>query len=227
MCGRYNVIDDPFLRELMRDLGIDAVLPTAVNMAPTEMVPVVLETDQGRALHRMRWWLTPSWSDGPSTRYSMFNAKSETVASSRAFRGPFRRQRCIVPASSFIEWQSGAEGKTPWLVKPATGAFAFAAIWDSWQGEGEEGVLESCALLTTASVPDFEHIHKRMPVMLDLQDYGNWLDPAHPIDNPQHYFPPRLPQPLLVAPLSKEVNNARHKEPGLMEPVEKGTLIGG
>ena len=38
MCGRFNVIDNPGLRQLLQDLGIDLQLPTAVNVAPTEQV---------------------------------------------------------------------------------------------------------------------------------------------------------------------------------------------
>lgn len=223
MCGRYNVIDDPFLRELMRDLGIDAVLPTMINVAPTETVPIVIETDEGRQLRYMRWWLTPSWSDGPNTKYSMFNAKSETIATSRAFRSPFKRHRGIVPASSFIEWQTDRYGKTPWLIKAEAGAFAFAAIWDHW--EKDDIILESCALITTSAVSGFEHIHQRMPVLLDLNDYNSWLDPQRPIENPEHFFRPRLPGPVRVAPLNKAVNNARNKEFELLEPVEEGSVI--
>lgn len=225
MCGRYNVIDDPFLRELMRDLGIDALLSSRTNIAPTEHIPVVLEGEGGRELRSMRWWLTPSWSDGPSTRYSMFNAKGETIATSRAFRGPFRRQRAIVPASSFIEWQASPAGKQPWLIKPESGAFAFAAVWDHWE-RGEE-VVESCAIITTAAVPAFAHIHKRQPVMLTLNDFSSWLDPARQIDNPEHYFKPRLPGPLRVAPVSKAINNARNKDERAMVAEAEGEVIRG
>ena len=118
MCGRFNVIDDPLLRALMASLGITAPMPTAANIAPTETVEVVVQDTAGeRMLHPMRWWLTPAWSDGPSTKYSMFNAKSETIATSRAFRGPFKRHRGIVSASSFIEWRSDAGQKQPWLIR--------------------------------------------------------------------------------------------------------------
>ena len=231
MCGRYNVIDDPFLRELMRDLGIDAELPTMINVAPTETVPIIVEiggerkteTKAGRELRYMRWWLTPSWSDGPSTRYSMFNAKSETIAGSRAFRTPFRRHRGIVPASSFIEWQTDRYGKTPWLIKPEAGAFAFAAIWDHWERDGV--IVESCALITTAAVPGFEAIHSRMPVMLEVNDYASWLDPQREIDNPEHFFRPRLPGAVHLMPLDKAINNARNKDLTLLQPVAEGEVV--
>jgi putative SOS response-associated peptidase YedK len=219
------VIDDPFLRELMRDLGIDTLLPTMVNVAPTETVPIVVQTELGRELRYMRWWLTPSWSDGPSTQYSMFNAKSETIATSRAFRTPFRRHRGIVPASSFIEWQTDRYGKKPWLIKPEAGAFALAAVWDHWEKEGV--IVESCSIITTAATPGFEAIHQRMPVMLELHDFAAWLDPQTAIENPAHFFAPRLPGPVCVAPLDKAVNNARNKDLSLLTPVAEAQVIKG
>ena len=45
MCGRFNVIDNPGLQELLRDLGIDLKLPGGVNIAPTEDIPLVRRDD--------------------------------------------------------------------------------------------------------------------------------------------------------------------------------------
>ena len=62
MCGRFNVIDNPGLQQLLQDLGIDLQLPRGVNLAPTEQVHLVRQAEQGRLPEAARWWLTPSWS---------------------------------------------------------------------------------------------------------------------------------------------------------------------
>ena len=93
MCGRFNVIDSPGLQQLLRDLGSDLQLPTRVNVAPTEAVGLVRDLGEGAQLDAARWWLTPSWAPAVDQKYSMFNARSETLSSSRAFRTPFKRQR--------------------------------------------------------------------------------------------------------------------------------------
>jgi putative SOS response-associated peptidase YedK len=226
MCGRFNIIDDPSLRMLLASLGVAVELPATamVNIAPTENVPVVVGSRDVREMRPMRWWLTPSWSPGPSTRYSMFNAKSETITSSRAFRGPFRRQRAVVPVSSFIEWNGTGDGKQAWLIEAQQGALALGAIWDHWEREGQ--VLESCCLITTAAVTDFEPWHHRMPVMLRAEDYDSWLDPSAPIQDLDRYFKPRLPGPLRLSRLGKAVNNARNKQLELLQPLAPGQLIG-
>ena len=127
MCGRFNVIDSPGLRQLLQDLGIDLQLPRAVNVAPTEPVSLVRDLAGERRLDSARWWLTPSWARAVDQKYAMFNARSETLASSRAFRHPFRSQRGIVPMSSFIEWRQEGGLKQPWLISNERGALAAAA----------------------------------------------------------------------------------------------------
>ena len=215
MCGRFNVIDNPGLQQLLRDLGIDLGLPEASNIAPTEAVALIRNDESGRRMDAARWWLTPSWAPRVEQKYAMFNARSETLASSRAFKRPFASQRGIVPMSSFIEWRAQEGGKQPWLITSESGALAVAALWDVWCGDGEP--LLSCTLVTTAAAKLFEPWHKRMPVLLDADDRDRWLDNDHPIAPGDPVFANRLREPLLLSPLSKAVGNARNKDPALMQ----------
>lgn len=211
MCGRYNIIDDSLTQALVIQLGIDLRLPTRYNIAPTEQVPVIHEADGQRQCRQMRWWLVPSWSDGPSTKYAMFNARAESVATSPAFRGPFRRQRAILPASNFIEWQPQDNGKQAWQIARPDAAIAFAGLWDCWQRDDQ--VIYSCTIVTTDAVPQFRHIHKRMPLMLDSAACEQWLDHNQPASAIAPLLQPHLPGPLAVTPISNAINNARHKIP--------------
>jgi putative SOS response-associated peptidase YedK len=215
MCGRFNVIDTPGLRRLLEDLGIDLQLPTAVNLAPTEQVFLVRELDATREAGSARWWLTPSWAKAVDQKYAMFNARSETLDSSRAFRHPFRSQRGIVPMSSFIEWRQEGQVKQPWLVTSADEALAVAALWDLWQGE--EQPLLSCTLVTTAAAPAFEPWHRRMPLLLARDEYDRWLDCGHTIDAGDTLFRPGLKFALRLQALPRAVGNARNKDPGVLQ----------
>ena len=210
MCGRFNVIDNPGLQQLLRDLGIDLSLPPGINLAPTEQVYVVREVERDRAAQPARWWLTPSWSRQVDQKYAMFNARSETLASSRAFRHPFKSQRGVVPMSSFIEWRPEGGVKQPWLISNEQQALAVAALWDVWQGGAEP--LLSCTLVTTAAAPEFEPWHQRMPVLLAPDEYDRWLDHSRPIAPDDVIFRSELKAPLRLQPLSRTVSNARNKE---------------
>lgn len=217
MCGRFNVIDNPGLQQLLRDLGVDLKLPPGINVAPTEAVFLVRNQQGQASAEAARWWLTPSWASQVDQKYAMFNARSETLASSRAFRQPFKRQRGIVPMSSFIEWRSEEGAKQPYLISNADRALAVAALWDVWSG-GDEPLL-TCTLVTTAAATGFEPWHRRMPVMLAPDECARWLDNEHPVDADDPLFRSRLKFDLVISPLSRAISNARNKEPAAMRPV--------
>jgi putative SOS response-associated peptidase YedK len=211
MCGRFNVIDSPGLQQLLRDLGIDLSLPPAVNVAPTEAVSLLRSGAAGPQVDSARWWLTPSWAKEVSQTYAMFNARSETLAKSPAFRGPFRRQRGLVPMSSFIEWRTEEGVKQPWLISNEQQALAVAALWDVWEG-GDEPLL-SCTLVTTAAAPLFKPWHSRMPVLLDTGERTRWLDNRQAIAPDDSIFRSELKTRLLLKPLAHSVGNPRSKDP--------------
>jgi putative SOS response-associated peptidase YedK len=217
MCGRFNVIDNPGLQQLLRDLGVDLQLSRGVNVAPTEQVHLVRELEQGPVCAAARWWLTPSWAKEVDQKYSMFNARSETLASSPAFRHPFKSQRGVVPMSSFIEWRPEGGVKQPWLITNKHHALAVAALWDLW--EGEEQPLLSCTLVTTAAAAAFEPWHQRMPVLLAPDEYRRWLDHDHIIAPDDPIFRSELKMPLLLQPLSRAVSNARNKDTQVLQGI--------
>ncbi len=217
MCGRFNVIDSPGLQQLLQDLGVDLSLPPGVNLAPTEQVSLIVENDGERLVESARWWLTPAWAPQVDQKYSMFNARSETLATSRAFRGPFRRQRGLVAMSSFIEWRTEEGLKQPWLISNEQQALAVAALWDIW--EGGETPLLSCTLVTTAAAPSFKPWHSRMPVVLTFQEQLAWLDNKHAIEPGDPIFRHALKMPLQLLPLSRAVSNARNKDSALLQGI--------
>lgn len=219
MCGRFNVIDSPGLRQLLRDLGVDLQLPSRANLAPTESVPLVREMEGQRQIAEARWWLTPSWAPGVDQKYAMFNARSETLSSSRAFRAPFKRQRGIVPMSSFIEWRVEEGVKRPWRISSRESALAVAALWDIWVGENKP--LLSCSLVTTEAAPEFTPWHRRMPVLLARDEFARWLDNTRPVAANDPLFRSELKFDWELGRLPREVGNARNKSTDLMRDFEE------
>ena len=223
MCGRFNVIDNPGLQQLLRDLGIDLPLPPGINLAPTETVFLVRQDEAGSSAAPARWWLTPSWAPQVDQKYAMFNARSESLASSRAFAQPFKRQRGIVPMSSFVEWRTEHGARQPYLITSESGALAVAALWDVW--ERGEAPLLSCTLVTTAAAPAFEPWHSRMPVMLAPGECERWLDNNAPLAPDDPVFRNELKFDLQIAPVSRAMSNARNKDPQAMEPLGEAVRV--
>ena len=141
MCGRFNVTEDP-LTEIFLDLVGQPFPGTEnYNTAPTEDVWVIRDRDGTFESMQARWWLTPWWSKEPSTKYAMFNAKSETLAKSSAFKEPFQRRRCVVPVSGFYEWTKSPHGKMPHYIRPAADdGILLAGLWDRWRNRKTDEV---------------------------------------------------------------------------------------
>lgn len=221
MCGRINVSSDP-LAELYLEL-LEQAFPAEdrYNVAPTEQVTVIRESrdaDAAWVARDMRWWLTPYWSKEVSTRYSMFNAKSETLETSRAYREPFRRRRCVVPVSGFYEWVKEGERKLPYYIRPASGdGLLLAGIWDRWRGPDQ--VVESFAIITTAVNDKLAFVHNRQPVMLSRDQLGAWLSGETEPAALHGLLGSNLPVALSAVPVSTYVSNSRNEGPRCIEPI--------
>jgi len=225
MCGRFNIIDDPFTQLIMEIAQLSYSGGTRYNIAPTEQIPVLVNDNmQGWSLHDMRWWLVPSWAKEPSTKYSMFNARSETLSSSSAFRGPFKTRRCIIPVSGYYEWKKEGGAKVPFYIEPESGSgFAFAGLWDRW-GHGEQ-VIESCTIVTTAAPDSMKGIHHRIPVHLSSDQINHWVNNDSSPTELKELLYPDIRYPLSITPVSTYVNNARNRDDRCIEPIADRLII--
>jgi putative SOS response-associated peptidase YedK len=224
VCGRYTLLASG--ERLAEAFGLTAQpsLFPRYNIAPTQAVPVVrvLRANPGtkeRELVPLRWGLVPSWADDPAAGNRLINARAETVATKPSFREAFRHRRYLVPADEFYEWKKEGKAKRPVYVKRRDGQpFAFAGLWEEWERGGE--VIESCAVITTQASDLMAEFHDRMPVILDPEDYGLWLDPS--VHDPRLLGPLLRPYPseqLVAHPVDKLVNDPRHEGPGCVEPM--------
>lgn len=180
MCGRYTQRAKlKQLAELFKlfDAIADSIVPR-YNIAPSQDVLAIRETDS-RELVELKWGLVPSWAKDPKIGNRMINARGETVREKPSFRSAFKRRRCLVPADGFYEWKkTGAKTKQPFFVHlKHDQPFAFAGLWEHWEGDGE--IIESCTIITTDANELMKPIHERMPVILPVEAYDEWLDPEN------------------------------------------------
>ena len=218
MCGRLSIHTAQLTRLLMSIMQETYPGEDDYNVAPTQTLPVIRRgADGGLECMPMRWWLTPSWSQAPTTQYSMFNAKVETAAKSPAFKKPFQKQHCVVPVSGFYEWYGSANGKQPFLINDqAQKGLLLAGIWDAWRpkgGAGDAAELLSFTLLTAAAHENMRELHHRQPIFLTMEQALNWLDPSNATESMAADLASTLPVPLQMTPVNREVNNARNKGP--------------
>jgi putative SOS response-associated peptidase YedK len=167
----------------------------------------------------LRWGLVPPWAEDQKIGNRLINARAETAAGKPSFRAAFKRRRCLVPADGFYEWQKVGRAKQPYYIRLKDGApFAFAGLWEHWQGADGE-IIESCTLLTTEANDLMRPIHERMPVMLKPEDFGRWLDRDAPAGKALAALLCPYPAEAMTAyPVSAHVNNPRNDGPACVAP---------
>jgi len=195
-------------------------LPPRYNIAPTQPVPVVFKDERGeRSLIPMRWGLVPSWMKEVPSERPLINARGESISEKPSFRAAYQRRRAIVPANGFYEWQKqDGGGKQPMFIHlDGQRLFGFAAIWEMWQGPDGGSALQSVAVVTRDAYPDISHLHHRMPIILNEESHGPWLNAEAEAMDPAILV---KMEDFRWHPISTRVNRVSEDDAGLLEAVE-------
>lgn len=223
MPGRFTLTTDSVgLRTALPGLQVPDDMRPRYNVAPTQPVAVVLN-DGKNQIDFLNWGLIPSFANKVKMTTFLTNARSEGIASKPSFRGPFKRQRCLVLADGYYEWVKipRKKDKIPyWVTLKSKKVFAFAGLWDSWQSlDGSE--VKTCCFITCEPNELVVKIHHRMGVILREKDYATWLQPGEA--EKEQLLPLLLPYPaeeMTYHQVSTLVSNARNESPECIVAVE-------
>jgi len=209
MCGRFTLTVDPAdLQDVFGDFVFPAQFAPRYNIAPSQPVLAIPNDGKNKADFFL-WGLIPSWSKDPAIANKLINARGETVAEKPSFRGSFKYKRCIIPADGFYEWkeQAGQKTKTPYFIHMKDRRpFAFAGLWDEWHSPDGD-TLRTCTIITTTPNELMSTLHNRMPVILDKQNFGDWLNPTpQKPENLIHLIQPFPADRMSAYPVSTLVN---------------------
>ncbi|MCP4756268.1 MAG: SOS response-associated peptidase [Proteobacteria bacterium] len=218
MCGRFSLsMDLPELQEAFPWVEFGSDFKSRYNIAPSQDILVVPNDSENRA-RWFRWGLIPPWAKDMKIGYKMINARSETLAEKPSFKNAYRKRRCLIPAGGFYEWKKEGKAKTPFHIRmKSTKPFAFAGLWEKWQGPGGELVF-SCTIITTDANDLLRPIHARMPVILPQGSYERWLDTTvEPDDRTRELLQPYPSQEMEAYPVSKRVNSPGNDSPDCIQ----------
>ena len=231
MCGRFTLktpIDD-LLMDLFTDGSMRALIETAglphmesrYNIAPTQDVLVILSDDSNRLkIERMRWGLIPFWADSLQSSYSMFNARSESLAEKTSFKSLLSSHRCAVLADGYYEWQKTTpKTKTPfWIHRRDSRPFAMAGLWTTNRKIRANESIQSTTIITVESNQDTCEVHDRMPAMLmHGEQILDWVTHRDSADAMKRYLHPAALGEFCLQQVSTMVNNVKHEGPSLLE----------
>lgn len=176
MCGRFTL--EYSWAEIHKAFDLIPVSaagrndPPRYNIAPTQDVGFLHHRDGETIVEDGRWWLVPFWAK-EIPKYPLFNARSETAHEKSSFREAFKSKRCLIPASGYYEWTKAEDGgKDPHYIHlPDKEPFLFAGLW----AHNSNLEITSCTILTAAAHPAIEHLHHRMPIVLEQSHWQDWL----------------------------------------------------
>jgi putative SOS response-associated peptidase YedK len=217
MCGRYALYR-PISRRRWR-IAVDNWRDTGprYNIAPSQTVPVIRWSAEGRELTGAQWGLIPGWATDPHIGHRMINARAETVTTKAALRDAWLHRRCLLPASGFYEWHWSGDRRQPHFVRLASDeVFLIGGLWEIWRGtEGES--LESCAIITTPANELVQPLHERMPLIIAGRAIKTWLNAGS--QQAGELLRPHPAQGMQAYAVSTAVNSPRNDGPELIEPV--------
>ena len=225
MCGRF--VGYRNLDELKMFFPIDKAaceVTSNFNVAPSQEILTIFKQDGKNWLDKFHWGLVPFWTKDPSIGNRMINARAETVHRKPAYRGAFKYRRCLIPASGFYEWDKLGGSRQPYYISRSDGRpLALAGLWEARADCQSGEVLESCTILTTSANQTLGRIHDRMPVILEQDDCGLWLD--HRVQRTEELtglFRPAAEEILQMTSVSTYVNKAGHEGAVCVAPVAAG-----
>jgi putative SOS response-associated peptidase YedK len=218
-------------------------------MAPTKAAPVVLtrtargdaDADPTRQLRLLTWGLVPSWAKDPKVGLRLINARAEELLDKSSFARAAAVRRCLVPADGWYEWQvsptavddKGRPRKQPFFVHRSDGGpMAMAGLYEFWRDKSlaeddPDAWLTTYSIITTAAEQGLDRIHDRQPLVLERENWDDWLDPAA-IDPSvvKVHLEFSAPGRFDAYPVSTAVNSSRNNGAELLEPLGPSDLVG-
>ncbi|GAA5851077.1 hypothetical protein JCM3766R1_006480 [Sporobolomyces carnicolor] len=199
------------------------------NVAPKSGGVVVRRRSKESSfeLSVLRWGLVPHWTKSPQADPpSTINAQVESVLEGRpTWRSSRDSKRCVVVAQGFYEWmkKKGSNDKVPHFIKRADHKLmAFAGLWDRCEYKGEFEPVTTYTIITTPVNRQLEHIHARMPAILqDEDDVESWLSdrPFHD-DKVRSVLKPYRGE-LELFPVDKAVGKVGNDSSDFIKPVSQ------
>lgn len=186
MCNLYNLkTNQSHIMELF-DVKHDRLgnLEPDLDVYPDRPAPVVRNGTNGREVVNLTWGMpSPPFVTKGKPDTGVTNIRNTGSPHWRRWLGP--DPRCIVPWTTFCEWEDTKPKKTKrWFaISEDMPLAAFAGIWTPWTGERgsiknpRQGTHELFGFLTSDPNSVVKPIHpKAMPVILTTkEDVDVWL----------------------------------------------------
>ena len=163
MCGRFSLSSN--LEELKSEFSneVSGNFPEKYNISPGQNSVVISLKKNNFYLNQIHWGFKLS-----KLSKLVINARSETIIEKPLFKNLLLKNRCLIPANSWFEWNN--ENK-PYLIKhKKNDIIAFAGLQRL-----EENKERSFVIVTAEAGRNLKAIHTRTPLVINKENFLLWL----------------------------------------------------
>jgi putative SOS response-associated peptidase YedK len=175
MCAQFDLKILANILSLKYGIAVPEDFAFDHRVTPHSMAPVITK----KGLQLMKFSLLPSWSKEPKVKFATHNARLETIDEKATWRGPFKKNHCLVPISRFVETIYVREfaGNMVSFSEFKHELLTAAGIFDSWVNKETGEVIDSFSIITS-DPPNFirDIGHDRCPLFLKESAFSQWLE---------------------------------------------------
>ena len=186
MCYHYQDRNRNWLRKIKPGEAIaesiqrDSYESLKVGFAHPEVS--IITNSQSTPIQTAVWGLLPFWAKDRSFQKNTLNARVETLAEKPSFKASVKN-RCLIPANSFIEWQwldpKGKQKQKYEVSVAGAEGFCFAGLWSHWTDRATGEIVPTWTMITREAEGIMREIHNsklRMPMIVKPEQWDAWLN---------------------------------------------------
>ncbi len=177
MCFFFALYEKPKAKDAIK-IAFEGDLVPGGFQAYRDIQVILQEKESTAKVANSKWHFLLEQKEGQwkPSKYTSFNSRwYKGEGFKRSFQKAFQYQRCIIPASAFVEGMN----KKYHLLEPANQEpLLFGGLYKQWPVE--DGFIISCSMITIDPHFKLESVHKKaMPLILpnEKELLEQWLDP--------------------------------------------------
>ncbi len=226
MIERYTIATKQGEIEQRFGANFADTLQPRYNAAPTQSLPIITSAN-AKIIKNYYWGTEPSLSKSKRITSKLINAPIDQLNKKHFYKNAFKARRCLVLADGFYVWKSiGKKSRIPYRVElESKSLFAMAGLWETY--ENIAGVkMGTFTIITEPANVSLQKITDQMPVILQLSNEANWLQPTTELETCMRILEQPLASNFTSYAVAPFVNNLANDGHNLLTPAPPADQFG-
>src|SRR5699024_8278627 len=193
------------------------------NISPGARIPIIINDSEGqRQIRQALWGLLPPDADADRAGAEHYERAAGEIGDNSCVAEGLEIRRCLMPAQGFYKWKTTNKKSTPFYIRLlANEPMGIAGVYGIWESPSGRKVY-SCTMLTTEANVLVQPVGDAMPVIIDQEDYEEWLQREKLTEEARDRLIRTYPMgKMAVNRVSEKVNDVDNNGPELIQPIPK------